>query len=105
MAAVCLAVSFTEIAMQLDIQHNRGARRFEVDVDGAHCVLDYTLAEGGMAITHTEVPPAAGGRGVAGELVRTALDFARAKGWKVAPLCSYAEAWMTRHPEYADLRA
>ena len=105
MAAVCLAASSTEIAMQLDIQHNRAAQRFEVEVEGAHCVLDYTLAEGGMAITHTEVPPPAGGRGVAGELVRTALDFARAKGWKVAPLCSYAEAWMKRHPDYADLRA
>ena len=89
----------------LDISHNRGARRFEVEVEGAPCVLDYTLAEGGMAITHTVVPPAAGGRGVAGELVRTALDYARMQGWKVAPLCSYADAWMTRHPDYADLRA
>lgn len=94
-----------ETAMPLDIQHNRAAQRFEVEVEGTLCVLDYTLAEGGMAITHTLVPPAAGGRGVAGELVRTALDFARAKGWKVAPLCSYAEAWMARHPDYADLRA
>src|SRR6185437_6663949 len=57
------------------------------------------------AITHTEVPPPAGGRGVAGELVRSALDFARAKGWKVAPLGSYAGALMARHPDYAALRA
>lgn len=91
--------------MALDIQHNRGAQRFEVEVEGVQCVLDYTLAEGGMAITHTVVPPAAGGRGVAGELVRTALEFARAKGWKVVPLCSYAEAWIKRHPDYADLLA
>jgi len=26
------------------------------------------------------------------------------KGWKVAPLCSYADSWITRHPDYADLR-
>lgn len=90
--------------MELDIQHNRGQQRFEVTVEGALCVLDYQLADGGMAITHTEVPPAAGGRGVAGELVRTALDYARMKGWKVAPLCSYADAWMARHSDYADLR-
>ncbi len=91
--------------MSLDIQHNRGAQRFEVEVEGVQCVLDYQLAEGGMAITHTVVPPAAGGRGVAGELVRTALDYARMKGWKVAPVCSYAAAWMDKHPEYAELRA
>lgn len=91
--------------MQLDIRHNRDARRFEVEVEGVRCVLDYTLAEGGMAITHTAVPAAVGGRGVAGELVRTALDYARLQGWKVIPLCSYAGAWMDRHPEYAELRA
>lgn len=91
--------------MAFDIRHNRGAQRFEVEVEGVQCVLDYTLAKGGMAITHTVVPPAAGGRGVAGELVRTALEFARAKGWKVVPLCSYAEAWIKRHPDYADLLA
>lgn len=91
--------------MALDIQHNRGARRFEATVEGVPCVLDYTLAEGGMAITHTSVPPAAAGRGVAGGLVRAAMDYARSKGWKVAPLCSYAEAWMRRHPEYDDLLA
>lgn len=91
--------------MELDIQHNRGVQRFEVEVDGVLCVLDYQLAEGGMAITHTEVPPAVGGRGVAGELVRTTLDYARMKGWQVVPLCSYAEAWIQRHPGYADLLA
>lgn len=91
--------------MELDIQHNRGAQRFEVEVAGVSCTLDYQLAEGGMAVTHTMVPPEAGGRGVAGELVRTALDHARMKGWKVAPLCSYAEAWIGRHPGYADLLA
>ena len=45
-----------------------------------------------MAIVHTEVPPAVAGRGIAGELVRSALEFARAQGWKVRPLCSYAVA-------------
>ncbi len=78
--------------------------RFESTVQGARCVLDYTLVDGGMAIVHTEVPPAVAGRGIAGELVRTALEFARQEGWKVRPVCSYAVAWMERHPEYASLR-
>lgn len=91
--------------MHLDISHDPLAHRFAVRVEGAHCVLDYALAGGVMTITHTEVPPAVGGRGVAGELVRTALEFARAKGWKVVPACSYAAAWMDRHPAYAELRA
>ena len=89
--------------MGFDIQHDRNAHRFEVDVEGTLCVLEYRLDGDRMAITHTGVPAAAGGRGVAGELVRAALDGARALGWKVVPLCSYAETWMKRHPEYADL--
>ena len=91
--------------MQLDISHDPVAHRFAVQVEGARCVLDYALAGGVMTITHTEVPSAVGGRGVAGELVRTALDAARAEGWKVRPACSYAAAWMERHPDYAELRA
>ena len=91
--------------MHLDIRHDRAAHRFEVQVEGAHCVLDYALADDVMTITHTEVPPAVGGRGVAGELVRTALEFARAEGWRVRPACSYAAAWMERHPDYAELQA
>lgn len=91
--------------MHLDIRHDRAAHRFEVQVEGVHCLLDYMVAGGVMTITHTEVPPAAGGRGVAGELVRTALEFARGEGWKVRPACSYAAAWMERHPDYAELRA
>ena len=89
--------------MGFDIHHDRNAHRFEVDVEGTRCVLEYQLDGDRMVITHTGVPPAAGGRGVAGELVRAALDGARALGWKVVPLCSYAETWMKRHPEYADL--
>jgi predicted GNAT family acetyltransferase len=96
--------------MTPDIRHDRSARRFETTVDGAHCELDYTLsegrlAEGVMTITHTEVPQEVGGRGIAGALVRTALDVARAEGWKVRPRCPYAAAWMKRHPEYAELLA
>lgn len=91
--------------MHLDISHDPVAHRFEAQVEGARCVLDYALAGGVMTITHTEVPPAVGGRGVAGELVRAALEFVRAKGWKVVPACSYAAAWMDRHPAYAELRA
>ena len=31
------------------------------------------------------------------------LEQARAEGVKVLPLCSYARAWMQRHPEFRDL--
>jgi uncharacterized protein len=79
--------------------------RFTATVDGVLCVLDYQLQGDTMAIEHTGVPSQVGGRGNAAELTRSALDTARANGWKVRPLCSYAEVYMRRHPEYNDLRA
>lgn len=91
--------------MTPDVRHDAGAHRFEILVDGSLCELDYALADGVMTITHTGVPEAVGGRGLAGALVRAAMDSAREQGWKVVPACSYASVWMQRHPEYDDLRA
>lgn len=92
----------------MDVIHDSRASRFHVDVDGHRGELDYTLHDGGprggvMTITHTGVPPAIGGRGVAAELTRVALDTARREGWKVIPACPYAAAFIRRHPEFADL--
>lgn len=56
-----------------------------------------------VALVHTEVDPDQEGKGIAGQLVRTALDEIRAKGQKVRPLCPYVKSWIKRHPEYADL--
>ena len=89
--------------MQLAIRHDRAARRFETRVEDVPCLLEYALAAGVMTITHTEVPAAVGGRGIAAALVQQALATARAEGWKVVPACSYAAAWMQRHPEHHDL--
>ena len=87
------------------ITHDQPGQRFIVVRDGHEAWLEYRQAGDILTITHTIVPAAIGGRGIAGELVRTALDFARAKGWRVRPECSYTEVWMCRHPEYEDLRA
>ena len=88
-----------------DVVHHPVSSRFLAEVDGHQAHLDYELVGGEMHITHTRVPSAIGGRGVAGELVRVALAHARKEGLKVKPLCSYADAWMQRHPDTSDLRA
>jgi uncharacterized protein len=91
--------------MNLAIEHLADRGRFQVAVEGQLCVADYRANDGVMAITHTEVAPALEGRGIGGALVQAALDHARAAGWKVRPLCSYARAYMRRHPETAALLA
>jgi uncharacterized protein len=87
----------------ITVMHSPAASRFEALVDGHLCVCQYRLYGRLMMFSHTGVPHALRGRGIAADLVRTALDHARDKGYKVRPDCSYVEAYMQRHPETLDL--
>lgn len=92
--------------MSREIEHSPAQQRFHWTEDGHLCVLDYRLHNGVMDITHTGVPSAVGGRGIAADLAKTALDTARTEGWKVRPSCSYVAAWMRRQRgAYDDLLA
>lgn len=91
--------------MNIDVVHEPSAQRFVATVEGQECVVDYRLSGSAMTITHTGVPTNLGGRGIAGEMTRHVLDFARGQGWKVIPACSYAAAYIEKHPEYGDLLA
>lgn len=93
----------THDALTPDVHHNPDARRLHTRVEGHEAELRYSLRDGRMVIDHTGVPDAIGGRGIAGILVKAALDLARARGWRVVPACSYSAAYVQRHPEYADL--
>lgn len=85
------------------IGHDAHQQRFVAHVDGHEAFLEYRREPGRMTITHTEVPEAIGGRGVAGALTTAALEYARGHGLKVVPACAYAAAFLRRHGEYADL--
>jgi predicted GNAT family acetyltransferase len=85
------------------VTHNPAASRFEAGVQGRLAVCAYQRSGEWLRLTHTEVPPAAQGAGIAALLVRAALDWARAEGLRVQPACSYVAAYMRRHPETQDL--
>ncbi len=87
----------------IEVKHNPGALRFEATVDGHLSVADYELHDGTMVLTHTFVPPALRGRGVAEKLVRAALAHAREAKLRVDPACSYVATFIQRHPEYQPL--
>lgn len=89
--------------MTYQIEHETDKQRFATTVEDHLCVLEYELADSVMTITHTRVPQAVGGKGIAAELTQVALDTARSNKWTVVPQCSYAAVYIKRHPEYADL--
>ena len=82
----------------LQIDHDSHARRLSTQLEGYTGLLDYELDGKVMSITHTRVARQIGGRGVAAELMRSALELAAANGWTVNPVCSYAVAYLKRHP-------
>lgn len=89
--------------MSRAIQHNVSEQRFEWTEEGLLSELDYELQNGVMTIMHTGVPEALGGRGIAADMTRAALDTARSENWQVRAVCSYAAAYIQRHQEYQDL--
>lgn len=87
----------------LAVQHNTAAQRFEIIVDGDLARADYRRTNDVLRLFHTEVPHRLEGRGIAGALVRAALEYVRANGLRVEPACSYVATYMKRHPETQDL--
>lgn len=91
--------------MSVEVTHLPEAHRFEAVVQDQVSAIDYALEGSIMTILHTNVPAELAGLGIAGNLTRVALDTARANGWEVIPACSYAAAFIKRHPQYADILA
>jgi len=85
------------------IRDNKTQHRFEMGARDDTAVAYYSLAPGVITLSHTEVPAALRGQGIASRLTRGVLEAARARGLKVVPRCSFVAAFMSRHPEFNDL--
>lgn len=86
---------------------NEERRRFEMQLGDKVAIADYVMEpkEAKIIFTHTEVPPEHTGKGIAGKLAKTALEYAAKNNLKVIPFCSFFEAYIKRNPEYQDLLA
>jgi len=83
----------------MPITNNEASSQFEVAVDGGIGFLRYRIEADRILLLHVEVPPEARGHGVAAELSRAALEFAKERRLKVIPVCSYVAAYVKRHPD------
>ena len=87
----------------LKVDHNADEHRFETWVDGYLSKLDYIQDGKNFVITHVGVAPELRGQGVAGKITQVGLDYAKENGLRVVPMCSYAAAYIRKHPEYMEL--
>lgn len=86
------------------VTHNRAQSRFEIAVADARAgAAEYTDEAGRRIFFHTEVADAHAGQGLAGVLVRQALDMTRAEGLRVVPVCPYVARYVQRHHDWDDI--
>ena len=71
-------------------------------------LAEVTFPEAGpgvVVIDHTWVDGSLRGQGAAGPLMQAGGELLRAAGRKARATCSYARAWLAKHPEAADVLA
>lgn len=88
---------------QIEVVHNIGNNRFEVDLGKEKAILIYMIKADLFILLHTEVPPAFEGNGIAGKMAIKALEYAKNEGLKVRSYCSYTTRYIERHAEYQHL--
>jgi len=94
----------SKIVDQLTVVHNEAASRFEAEIEGQLAVVDYERRGDVLYITHTGTPSAYRGQGIASEMTRVALTYAKDEGLQVVPICSFVVTYLNDHPHYQSLR-
>ncbi len=91
--------------MDFEIKHDAEQNRFVSYVEGYEAVVEYTLKDNVIELYRTFTPPELRGKGVAGKLVKFALEHAKENTLKVIPTCSYVKGYIERHENYKELLA
>lgn len=88
-----------------EVKHNETDKNFEVFQDGKHAgLMTYTWAgDDKFIIDHTEVDAQYNGLGLGKNLVEAAVNFAREKGVKIIPLCTFAKATIQKNSDWTDV--
>ena len=88
--------------IQRDEHGQKGA--FFIDEDGEWIAeLTYVNNNGIMTIDHTEIDEKLRGEGIGEDMVRAAVEYARANGLKIKAVCPYAKKVIDRTPEFQDV--
>jgi predicted GNAT family acetyltransferase len=85
------------------VTNNLQNLQFEVDLAGEKAYLEYRWNKSDLALMHTFVPDNYEGKGIAGLLAKTALEYAKKEGLKIIVYCPFVRSYIKRHPEYEVL--
>jgi len=79
--------------------HNTQACKYEYHIDGYIAYITYSEQKGNMHLTHTLVPEALAGKGLAKMLLEAVLEQIEKDNKKAVAQCSYIVKYLEKHPE------
>jgi predicted GNAT family acetyltransferase len=83
--------------MDIIIAHQTELQRFVSRIDGEESVLEYRLLpDQGIDFTRTFVPEVLRGQGIAEQLVRTGIAWARQQEYEMQASCWYVKRFLKR---------
>lgn len=91
------------MSTNLNITNNLDQHRFETELNGQLARIEYKREGSNIIFTHTEVPEAFEGQGIATKMVYHAMEYAKNEGLKVRALCPFVNKYVSEHPEYHDI--
>ena len=90
--------------MASSIKHHTSDQEFTVSRNGYVGELAYSKPQQGVIdFTHTYVDEGLRGQGVAEELARAGLAYAKEQQLKVRTSCEFMDGFVKRYPEYNEL--
>lgn len=87
-----------------EIIHKERKNRIYLEKENYQARLKYKRKKDNVLEIHkTEVPPELRGQGIGNILMREVLNYALNNEYKVKPVCSFAQKYIEKHPEFASL--
>lgn len=91
--------------MEPEVFHEKENERFVIYAEGNEVYVEYTMRNNIIDLQHTYTHPVLRGKGLAAQVVRAALEFAKENKLKVIPTCSYVQSFIAKNDEYKELAA
>tara|TARA_B100000929_G_C15494273_1_gene415502 strand:+ start:1040 stop:1321 length:282 start_codon:yes stop_codon:yes gene_type:complete len=93
--------------MEIKHRENNSRGMFYIENEnGLVAELTYNRSEDDiLTIDHTEVKREMENQGIGSSLIKESVLYARKHGFKIEPLCPFAEVQFDLHKSYQDVRA
>lgn len=88
----------------MDIKHDKENHRFFIEQGNEIAELNYKELDPATLDYHsTFVPKALRHKGIGGELVQSALNYALAHHMQVVPSCPFVKNYIEKHPRFHNV--